>query len=94
MICLEKSQKSKYRKPRLPTEVSKIKNKRIFKCVRKRTSNFVYEYLDKVGPLSTPKRLERENLFSMGTIGLDTKALRRKLDVDAPLAKPLCVVSS
>lgn len=54
----------------------------------------MYEYLDKVGPLGTLKRLERENLFSMGTIGLDTKALRRKLDVDAPLAKPLCVVSS
>lgn len=78
----------------LPTEVSKNKNETILKRVRKRTSNFVYEYLDKVGQLGTLKRLERENLFSMGTIGLDTKALRRKLDVDAPLAKPLFVVSS
>lgn len=78
----------------LPTEVEKNKNKTKLKCVRKRTSNFVYEYLDKVGPLGTLKRLERENLFSMGTIGLDTKALRRKLDVDAPLAKPLRLVSS
>lgn len=78
----------------LPTQVSKHKKKLNQKSVRKRTSNFVYEYLDKVRPLCTLKRLERENLFSMGTIGLDTKALRRKLDVDAPLAKPLCLVPS